>query len=209
MNNIILTVMRYLDNPESVSEEEHTSNVAYASAAVVVAYTSASVAAASASVAVDAADAAANGNYPTANKWVEEYFTRSGEDKGVYYEAVKNYTPIKSIKPIKSIYTKEMRESGIPPLVGSDVLAGPDNAVMTVISVSHELGGAVTMMSVGQDFAMTITDEIKKRRLSPLESIEERLEGQLISDGMTQEAAKAFVGRVIAGDYVGLKWSGK
>lgn len=204
--------MRYLDNPESVSEAEHSSNVAYANSAYAnSASASASAVAAAVAVVADvcasyAADAAANGNYPAANKWVENYFKRSGEDKGVYYEAVKNYTPTKSIK---SIYTKEMRESGILPLVGSDVLAGPDNAMMTVISVSHELGGAVTMMSVGQDFAMTITDEIRKRRLLPLGSIEEKLEGQLIADGMTQEAAKAFVGRVIAGDYMGLKWSGK
>jgi len=196
--------MTYLDDTESVSKAEHTSNVTDAnSAARPCAFGS------TADVVVAAAEAAANDNYPSANEQVERYFTGSGEDKGVYHEAVKNYTPTKSIKPIKSIYTKEMQESGILPLVGSDVLAGPDNAVMTVISVSHELGGAVTMMSVGQDFAMTITDEIKKRRLSPLESIEERLEGQLIGDGMTQEAAEAFVGRVIAGDYAGLKWSGK
>ncbi len=208
MNNIILTVMRYLDNPESVSEAEHNSNVAYAASTDYGddAFTASSITAAAAHA---AAVAAAADRCHNANGWVEEYFIRSGEDKGVYYEAVNNYTPIKSIKPIKSIYAKEMRESGILPLVGSDVLAGPDNAVMTVISVSHELGGAVTMMSVGQDFAMTITDEIKKRRLSPLGSIEEKLKGQLIGDGMTQEAAEAFVGRVIAGDYAGLKWSGK
>jgi len=197
MNNVILTV-RYLDNPESVSEAEHSSNVAYANSVAA----SASASSAAAAVVV-AANAAANGSYPTADKWVEEYFTRSVEDKGVYYEAANNCTPT------KPIYTKEMHESGMLPPVGSDVLAGPDNAVMTVISVSHELGGAVTMMSVGQDFAMTITDEIKKRRLSTLGSIEEKLEEQLIGDGMTQEAAKAFVGRVMAGDYTGLKWSGK
>jgi len=202
--------MRYLDNPESVSEAEHSSNVAYAASTDYDddAFTASSITAAAAHAAAVVAAVAADRCH-NANGWVEEYFIRSGEDKGVYHEAVKNYTPIKSIKPIKPIYTKEMHESGMLPPVGSDVLAGPDNAVMTVISVSHELGGAVTMMSVGQDFAMTITDEIKKRRLSPLGGIEERLEGQLISDGMTQESAKVFIGRVIAGDYVGLKLSGK
>lgn len=133
MNNIILTVMRYLDNPKSVSEKEHDSNMVYANSVVIPCDFGS--AATTKAIASAAAAAAANGNYPTANKWVEEYFTRSGEDKGVYYEAVKIYTP--------------------------------------------------------------------------LVSIEEKLEGQLIANGMTQESAKIFIGRVMAGDYVGLKWSGK
>jgi len=202
MNNIILTVMRCLDNPKSVSKEEHTSNVVYAASTDYDddAFTASSI---TASAAYAAAVAAAQDRYHNANGWVEEYFIRSGEDKGVYHEAVKNYTPT------KPIYTQEMHENGMLPPVGSDVLVESDNVMMTVISVSQELGGAVTMMPVGKDFAMTLTDEIKKRRLSPLVSIEEKLKGQLIADGMTQEAAESFVGRVIAGDYAGLKWSGK
>lgn len=208
MNNIILTVMRYLDNPESVSEEEHDSNVVYANSASA---SASAVAAAIAAVAVVcasyAADAAANGNYPAANKWVENYFKRSGEDKGVYYEAVKNYTPI------KPIYTQEMHESGMLPPVGSDVRYSPDNCIGEVISVSPKMDGTVTVMPNimpdGMTFVVTGQTQINKKTLTPLGSIEEKLEGQLISDGMTQEAAEAFVGRVIAGDYVGLKWSGK
>lgn len=218
MNKIILTVMRYLDNPESVSEAEHSSNVAYANsvAASDSAYAAhavdAVVAADSASTyAADSADAAANGNYPTANKLVEKYFTRSGEDKGVYYEAVKSYTPT---KPTKPIYTQEMHESGMLPPVGSYVRYSPDNYIGEVISVSPKMDGTVTVMpNIMHDgfspFVVTRQAQINRKTLTPLWSIEEKLEEQLIGDGMTQESAKIFIGRIIAGDYVGLKLSGK
>ncbi len=172
MNNIILTVMRYLDNPESVSEAEHSSNVAAAAAAASLWFDAAD-ASACADYAADAANAAANGNYPTANKWVEKYFTRSGEGKSVYHEAVKNYTPIKSTKPIKPIYTKEMHESGMLPPVGSDVRYSPDNYIGEVISVSPKMDGTVTVMpKIMHDgfspFVVTRQAQINNKILSPL-----------------------------------------
>lgn len=199
--------MRYLDNPKSVSEAEHNSNVADAASTDYDddAFTASSITACAAHA---AAVAAAQDRYHNANGWVEEYFIRSGEDKGVYHEAVKNYTPT------KPIYTKEMHENGMLPPVGSDVRYSPDNYIGEVISVSLKMLGTVTVMpNIMHDgfspFVVTRQTQINRKTLTPLGSIEEKLEEQLIGDGMTQESAKIFIGRVIAGDYMGLKWSGK
>jgi diadenosine tetraphosphate (Ap4A) HIT family hydrolase len=73
MNKHILLVMKWLKNPESVSQEELEEN-AYA------AYWAAAYAYADAADAAYAADAAA------AAYWVDRYFQITGEDKQAYID---------------------------------------------------------------------------------------------------------------------------
>lgn len=89
MNHIILTAMRALNNPESVSALELDSNWCDASYAHADAVQDIFGDHGSASAAYYVAKAAAEGNLMFFNGWLEEYFKRSGEDKSLYSEAVK------------------------------------------------------------------------------------------------------------------------
>jgi hypothetical protein len=76
MNKNILLVMKWLKNPESVSQEELYANRKSADAAA--AYWAA---AANADYYADAAADAADATY-----WIDEYFKSTGEDKQTYID---------------------------------------------------------------------------------------------------------------------------
>ena len=96
MNDIILTVMRYLNNPESVSLEVLKSNAANAVNANASAINKAIADAAA--VVFDAANAANTAANDAASVviiadagdayWVNEYFKISGENKQTYINAI-------------------------------------------------------------------------------------------------------------------------
>jgi len=99
MNNIILTVMRYLNNPESVSLEVLKSNAANAANAVNANASAINKAIADAAAVVfDAANAANTAANDVASVviiadagdayWVNEYFKISGENKQTYINAI-------------------------------------------------------------------------------------------------------------------------
>ena len=98
MNNIILTVIKRLDNPDSVSLEQLRANAAHAASVITYAAApcdasahaayaaSALVYAASAiAYAADAADAA---YIVAASDAVSKYFNITGEDKQTYIDAI-------------------------------------------------------------------------------------------------------------------------
>jgi len=89
MNQIILKAMKVLKNPRPRNTLELDSNLAAADHANAVAATNIFADHASASAAYYVALAAAMDNLALAEKWLEIYFKRSGEDKQTYINAIK------------------------------------------------------------------------------------------------------------------------
>jgi len=99
LNIHILLVMQWLENPESVTKEQLRENAtaadAYAAyadayAAYAYAYATAADAAATAAAYATAADAAYAYAYVAAEKWVDEYFKHTGENKQDYLRELNN-----------------------------------------------------------------------------------------------------------------------
>jgi hypothetical protein len=95
MNKNILLVMKWLKNPESVSQEELYANRKSADAAAAYAYAAAADRAAYWAAANAAfSDAAANADYyadaaadaADATYWIDEYFKYTSEDKQIYID---------------------------------------------------------------------------------------------------------------------------
>ena len=103
MNKHILFVMRSLDNPDLFTQEEKKENKEYAADAAhaaayaaALAYAAADVYAtayAAADAAADAADAAdaaaADADADVAERWVKEFFIKTGKDRQEYVAEVK------------------------------------------------------------------------------------------------------------------------
>lgn len=102
MNQVILTVMKWLDNPASVSQEEIDRNKERAADDF-------SASSASSYAAGRAAYYAARNNQDSASHWVDRYFRRGGEDKKKYLDEIKGEESMSEW------------EDGIPP-VGSEVV---------------------------------------------------------------------------------------
>jgi hypothetical protein len=88
MNKHILLVMKWLNDSESVTQEELEANfesayAAYAAAAYSAAAEFTARAAASHAAASHADDAATDASY-----WIDEYFKSTGEDKQTYIDAL-------------------------------------------------------------------------------------------------------------------------
>ena len=91
MNKHILLIMKWLQDPESVSHEELKNNVVATFAAAVAADWAAARAAGACYVA-EAQYAYANAEYAAcvanAACWVDKYFKETGEDKQAYIDAI-------------------------------------------------------------------------------------------------------------------------
>jgi hypothetical protein len=94
MNKHILLVMKWLKNPEFVSQEELEENDAYCSARSAAACHDAAYWAAAARA--DDYDYDYDVAVAAASFWVDEYFKITGEDKQTYIDALNLHTPIKS-----------------------------------------------------------------------------------------------------------------
>ena len=105
MNKHILLVIKWLNDKESVTQEELMANRKTAYVA-------------------DAAE-----------KWVNKYFERTGENKQDY---------IDSLKPVTPTYTQAMCDAGELPPVGSEFIH--QNKKVKCISTSDEQGGVVTFL---------------------------------------------------------------
>jgi len=116
MNAHILLVMKWLNDKDSVTQDELVENrdAAYAYSAYAAAADSAAYAAADAAAAYAAAAYAA----AAAEKWVNKYFDRTCENKQDY---------IDSLKPeSKPVYTQAMCNKGVLPLVGMECFVSSD-----------------------------------------------------------------------------------
>jgi hypothetical protein len=89
MNKHILLVMKWLNNPETVSQEELEANFEAAYAAYSAAAYSAAAAEFTARAAASHASASHDDDAATdAAFWVDEYFKVTGEDKQTYIDAL-------------------------------------------------------------------------------------------------------------------------
>jgi len=95
LNKCILLVMKWLDDPESVSKDELAENRKAANAADAYAADAAASSAATAS---------------SAEKWVNKYFERTGENKQDYIDA------IEASKKSQEPESKEWDGEGLPPI---------------------------------------------------------------------------------------------
>jgi hypothetical protein len=98
MNEHILLVMKWLKNPESVTQEELDANFESARSAAASRANSAAADAAYYAVAARADDYDYDYDVAVAaaSFWVDEYFKITGEDKQTYIDALNLHTPIKS-----------------------------------------------------------------------------------------------------------------
>ena len=113
MNKHILFVMRSLDNPQLFTQEEKEANnrnaAADAAAADVYAYAAYATAYAAADAAADAADAAD----AAAERWVKEFFIKTGKDEQTYINEVER------LKGNNNMHYDEQREEEIDDMVNN------------------------------------------------------------------------------------------
>ena len=136
LNKHILLVMKWLDNKDSVTQEELKENhlIADAYAANAAAY----------AADADAADAAyaayADAHAANAEKWVGKYFERSGENKQDYLEALHGNLNALADAIESPVYTQAMCDAGEPPSVGMECLAvyGKSADKVTVVHINSK-----------------------------------------------------------------------
>ena len=116
MNKFIHKVIKWLEDPESVSQEEREENRVEdpgSCSAAQAAYYYSAAAALTASAAANAAYFAAENNPELATKWVNKYFEVTGEDKQDYLDAIE-VEKVGSKKEPVSVYVKEYKGLSVP-----------------------------------------------------------------------------------------------
>jgi len=193
LNKHIFMVMKWLDDPKSVSQEEREENskAAAAAAAAAAAYAFSAFSAFSAA----AAAAAFGANAGEAEKWVNKYFERTGENKQDYIDA------IEADKKLEEPEAKEWDGEGLPPLnsevllcdeegylfssASNEKVSITDDEVLIVVSIGarHDNGNpVVTLMAkdsknlqgfitVNPDFLEPVKTQEQKDREAFIEKV--------------------------------------
>ena len=165
MNKHILLVMKWLNDKESVTQEELKDNAADAAAADA-AYADAADAAAYAyaaayDAAYDAADAAAYA-YAAAydEKWINKYFDQTGENK-------QDYTDALAAKVEPPVFTQAMADNGVLPSVGMEYLDEDGQLCEAIANYSNFVVGVQTEHLIQQYPSVSVSRNDRVKPLTP------------------------------------------